>query len=86
MDTPAIQKEKFLSILQNEFDIYYEYDEIRNKTFEELSFTRGEIDFFLNEMERIFKVEISEGEINTTLKFAEFLERICFRKTGAFER
>lgn len=85
MDTPAIQKEKFLSILQNEFDIYYEYDEIRNKTFEELSFTRGEIDFFLNEMERIFKVEISEGEINTTLKFAEFLERICCRKARAFE-
>lgn len=48
MKTNKIQQEKFLSLLQNRFDIFNNYNELQGKTLEELNFTEPEIDLLLN--------------------------------------
>ena len=66
----------FHDLLEKELSIYYNYENIRSKTLDELDITRSEVDLFLNRLESTYNIRIKEEDIKMNILFGDLVEKI----------
>ena len=71
-----IKKKMFFALVENELDIYYNFEHIKGKSLKQLDVTRPEIDLFLNQLEQTYGIEIREENVSLDITFNELVEKI----------
>ena len=71
-----IKKKMFFALVENELDIYYNFEHIKGKSLKQLDVTRPVIDLFLNQLEQTYGIEIREENVSLDITFNELVEKI----------